>query len=107
MTQDVARARCVAFQFVNTLRCACVVLRSKRKDRINFYLALRSLRATQRSVLRHIVNPPPFALILLQNCTKFNSVFLGRTLKWCMNTLRALIITGIKFSDFSEKHQNR
>ena len=34
----------------------CDALRSKRKDRINFYLALRSLRATQRSILRHIVN---------------------------------------------------
>ena len=48
---------CVALRFnVNTLHCACIALRSKRKDRINFYLALRSLRATQRNVLRHIVN---------------------------------------------------
>ena len=45
----------------------------------------------------------PFALILLQNCTKFNSVFLGRTCKWCMNNLlsacrHASLISNCKIS---------
>ena len=53
--------------------------------RINFYLALRSLRATQRSVLRHIVNPPlrkqPQRCVVLRSTSVDAGASLGASLR--------------------------